>query len=82
METITRRQPDLGAALRRRRKLLSKSQADMAAMTNLRQTTFPRLEREGKGTLDTLFKVLTALDLELVIRERTKLHDDILDLLG
>jgi HTH-type transcriptional regulator/antitoxin HipB len=48
-------------------------QMDVGEKTNLRQATISALEAGEPGTqLRTLFDVLTALDLELVIRPRTK----------
>ena len=48
-----------------------------AEKTNLRQGTISALEAGKAGTqLRTLFDVLTALDMELVIRSRTKAAAD------
>jgi len=73
MQQIARSSPQVGAALRRQRKLLRLSQEQVGAKTKLRQATISSLESGEPGTkLATLFDVLAALDLELVIRSRTK----------
>jgi HTH-type transcriptional regulator/antitoxin HipB len=72
MDQITRTPTQLGAALRRYRKQRGVSQLDLGARVNKRQATVSNLEAVGTGTLDTLFAVLSALDLELVVRPRTK----------
>jgi len=59
--------------LRRRRQSLKLTQEDMGKRVSLRQATISKLETGEPGTrLSTLFDVLTALDLEIVIRPRTK----------
>lgn len=79
---IARTSRQLGAALRRRRRGLGLNQMQLGAKARLRQATISGLEAGEPGTrLGTLFGVLAALDLELVIRPRTKAStDDIADL--
>ena len=73
MEDIARTPAQIGAALRRRRRHLSLTQAELGTHTHLRQGTISRLENgEPRTQLQTLVNVLAALDLELVIRPRTK----------
>lgn len=73
MEHIARTSGQIGAALRRRRRNLNLTQADVGTRTRRRQGTISRLENgEPKTQLQTLVDVLSALDLELVIRTRTK----------
>ena len=73
MEQIARTAAQLGAALRRRRRSLTMTQTDVGMRTHLRQATISRLENgEPKTQLQTLVHVLAALDLELVVRPRTK----------
>jgi HTH-type transcriptional regulator/antitoxin HipB len=73
MEQVTRTSPQLGAALRRRRKQLRLSQEGVGERTTLRQATISRLESGDTGTkLGTLLDVVAALGLELVVRPRTK----------
>jgi HTH-type transcriptional regulator/antitoxin HipB len=73
MEQITRTSPQLGAALRRRRKQASLSQEELADKVKLRQATISRLESGDTGTkLGTLLDVVAALGLEIVVRPRSK----------
>jgi HTH-type transcriptional regulator/antitoxin HipB len=75
MQQITRTSSQIGAALRRTRKQLGLSQEQVSAKTKLRQATISSLESGDSGTkLETLLDVLAALNLELVIRSRTKGH--------
>ncbi len=81
MEQIARTSKQIGAAIRRRRRTLTLSQGDVGATTNLRQATISALENGEPGTqLRTLIDVMAALGLELVIRERSKVSEDIEDL--
>ena len=73
MEQIARTSPQLGAAVRRRRKQLELSQGQLGARINLRQATISKLEAGEPATqLKTLLDALAALDLEILIRPRTK----------
>jgi HTH-type transcriptional regulator/antitoxin HipB len=73
MEQIARNPRQIGAALRRHRRLLGVSQDGLGKKTNLRQATISSLESGDAGTkVGTLLDALSALDLELVIRTRTK----------
>lgn len=73
MDQITRTSPQLGAALRRRRKQAGLSQESLADKVKLRQATISRLESGDTGTkLGTLLDVVAALDLEIVVRARSK----------
>jgi HTH-type transcriptional regulator/antitoxin HipB len=73
MEQIARNPRQIGAALRRQRKLLGVSQDGLGKRISLRQATISNLESGDAGTkLGTLLDALSALDLELVIRTRTK----------
>jgi HTH-type transcriptional regulator/antitoxin HipB len=73
MEQIARDPRQIGAALRRQRKLLGVSQDSLGKRISLRQATISSLESGDAGTkLGTLLDALSALDLELVIRTRTK----------
>lgn len=81
MEQIARTPKQIGAALRRRRRVLNLRQDDIGSRTNLRQATISALENGEAGTrLRTLIHVLTALDLELVIRERSHAQERVEDL--
>lgn len=72
MDTASRTPKQLGGALRRYRKQLGLSQTDLSDRTGKRQATVSTLESAGNATLDTLFAVLSALDLELSVRPRSK----------
>jgi HTH-type transcriptional regulator/antitoxin HipB len=71
--TLASRTPNqLGAELRRQRKQRNLTQGELGLRIRKRQATISHLESEGSGTLETLFAVLSALDLELAIRPRSK----------
>lgn len=72
MATALRTQNQLGAELRRYRKKKNLTQDDLSRMISKRQATISSLESDGNGTLETLFSVLSALDIELVLQPRTK----------
>ena len=81
MEQIARTSRQIGAAIRRRRRQLGLRQGDLGAKTNLRQATISALENGEPGTqLRTLFNMIAALDLEMVIRERSRAGEAIEDL--
>lgn len=70
--TSIRTLKQLGAELRRRRKSLGLTQNNISGQTGKRQATLSSLESVGHGTLETLFAVLSALNLELELRPRDK----------
>jgi HTH-type transcriptional regulator/antitoxin HipB len=72
-EQIARTEKQLGAILRRARKQAGLTQSELGDNIHLRQGTVSRLEA-GKPAvqLRTLMVALSALDLELVIRPRSK----------
>jgi HTH-type transcriptional regulator/antitoxin HipB len=73
MDQITRTPKQLGTVLQRYRKTAGFTQEALAARIRLRQATISALENSAANTrLGTLFDTLAALDLELVIRPRTK----------
>lgn len=72
MNPATRTQKQLGAELRRYRKKHDLTQAKLSEQVDKRQATISSLESAGSGTLETLFAVLSALDLELTVRPRSK----------
>jgi HTH-type transcriptional regulator/antitoxin HipB len=76
MDQLARTPRQLGTILQRRRKKLGMSQEDLATRIHLRQGTISALENAAKDTrLDTVFHALAALNLELVVRGRTKGSD-------
>ena len=73
MDPIARTPQQLGAAIRRKRRQLGISQQALGDLVHIRQATISRLEAGEPATrLQTLFDALSALDLEIVIRPRTK----------
>ena len=71
MEQIVRSSKQMGAAIRRRRRILNLSQQEVGAKVRLRQATISALENGEPGTrMRTLLDVMTALGLEIVVRER------------
>ena len=76
MDSIVRTSTAMGAALRRRRKNLGLSQAELGERINARQATISALEA---GTVDTklrtLMDVMAALGLEMVFRPRSTVSD-------
>ncbi len=83
MEQIVRTAKQVGTAIRRVRRAKSLTQSGVGSKTRMRQGTISRLETgEADTQLRTLFEVLSALDLEIVIRPRSKASvQDIEDLL-
>lgn len=72
-EQIARTEKQLGAILRRIRKQVHLSQGALGEQINMRQGTISRLEAgEPAVQLHTLIEVLSALNLELVVRPRSQ----------
>ena len=72
-DQIARTSKQIGEAIRRRRKSLHLTQTDLGDRAKLRQATISDLESGEPGTqLRTLIDVLATLELELVIRPRSK----------
>lgn len=70
---IARTEKQLGAILRRARKHAGLTQSDLGKNIHLRQGTVSRLEAGAPAIqLRTLMEALAALDLELVVRPRSK----------
>jgi len=74
MEDFARTSKQLGAALRRRRRAQSLTQAELGDRAGLRQATISALE-SGAGTarLETLFDALSALGAEVSVKDRRRL---------
>jgi HTH-type transcriptional regulator/antitoxin HipB len=73
MNTIARTPKQLGAAIRRSRRQKNLTQSILGDLMNARQATVSKLESGEPATqLRTMMDALTALDLELVIRPRSK----------
>ena len=73
MDPIARTTKQVGTAIRRYRRQKSLTQADLGELMKARQATVSKLEGGQPTTqLTTLINALTALDLELTIRPRSK----------
>jgi HTH-type transcriptional regulator / antitoxin HipB len=80
VDQIARTPKQVGEAVRRRRRALGINQKDIAEKTSLRQATISGVEAGEPGTqLRTLFDILTALDMEVVVRPRTKESTDTIE---
>jgi len=72
METIARTPLQLGNSIRERRRKLGLTQEQLAEKVGVRQRTISDVESVGAARIDTLLRMLVALDLELLVRPRTK----------
>ena len=81
-ELITRSEKQLGEALRRVRKQCGLTQAGLGEKTHMRQATISKLEGGSSASrLHTLMASLAALDLELVVRPRSRSASDEIEVL-
>lgn len=72
-EHIARTEKQLGAILRRMRKQVGLTQGSLGSRIHLRQGTISRLEAgEPAVQIRTLMEALAALELELVVRPRSR----------
>lgn len=63
----------LAHAVKEYRLLQKRSQTDIAQIASIKQSTISIFENDPTGTkIETLFNILTALELELVIQPRPK----------
>ena len=72
METIARTPLQLGSHIRQRRRQLGLTQEQLADKIGVRQRTISELEKSATARSTTVLSALAALDLEMVIRPRTK----------
>jgi HTH-type transcriptional regulator / antitoxin HipB len=73
MRRIARTAAQIGAVVHRERRARGLTQAQLGTKIGRRQATISKLEKGEPATqLSTLFDVLAALNLELVIGDRTK----------
>lgn len=84
MSTLARTPQQIGNAIRRARKQLGLSQADLGKRAGLRQGTVSLIETGNPAArIDTVLDLLASLDLEFQIDLRSKRSpSDIEDLLG
>lgn len=67
----------LGEALRAARKKKGMTQQQAAKSVGLDQPSMSKIERgESSARIDTLFRLLAALDLELILQPRQKPRDE------
>ena len=68
----------LGFALREERKKKGLNQTDLGTPVGVDQTTVSKVEQGKPGTrLDTMFRLLSVLDLELVLQPKDLTSDKI-----
>lgn len=71
MEQFIYSPKSLGNAIRRQRKIKNLNQTMAGSAFNLEQSTVSSIEQGASGTrLETLFRLLAALDLEMIIRPK------------
>ncbi len=77
MNDLARTPRQIGAILRRRRRGLGLSQAELGDKAGVRQATISALESGEQGArLKTVFDVMSVLGVEMVVRDRQKLSID------
>ncbi|MEZ5902058.1 MAG: helix-turn-helix domain-containing protein [Alphaproteobacteria bacterium] len=73
MADLARSPEQIGNAIRRARKKIGMSQSELGEKTGLRQGTISQIEKgHAAAKLETILAVLSALNLELRVNERTK----------
>ena len=72
IDKIARSPLQLANYIRERRRELGLTQENLASRIGVRQRTVSDIETSAAARLDTVLRALAALDLELVIRPRTK----------
>ena len=73
MQNLARTPQQMGAILRRTRRKLNINQSELGENAGLWQETISRIENGAPGTkLETLFNLISALDLELIVMPRRK----------
>ena len=73
MDQIARTPKQIGDAIRRSRRSNGTSQSETGTKAGLRQETLSKIENGNPAArIDSICDVLAALDLELVIRPRSK----------
>lgn len=72
MSQIARSPKQLGAAIHRARKQKGMSQTELARLAGLRQELVSKIETGQEGTrLSSIYALFAALDLEMVIDQRS-----------
>ena len=71
MEQLVNSPKTLGNAIKRQRKTKQITQKNAGILFKIEQSTVSSIEQGSEGTrLSTLFRLLAALDLEMVIRSK------------
>lgn len=71
MQLVIRSTEAMGSSLREARLSLGLTQLELGRRTGLRQATISRLENGEGGTLESLFKLLSALKMDLRLEPRS-----------
>jgi HTH-type transcriptional regulator/antitoxin HipB len=80
MRTTIRSPKTLGASVREARRAAGFTQSELGLKTGLRQATISSLENGEGGRLESLFKVLTVLNLEVRLAVRSTSQPDLDDI--
>ena len=72
MDHVARTPKQVAAIIQRQRRHSNLTQSGLGEKIKLRQATISKLESGEPVRLDTLLDVLSALNLEMIIRSRTK----------
>lgn len=73
MRQLARTPADIGHAIRQARKAKGMTQTDLARNSGIWQETISKIENGLSGVkLETLFDLCAALDLELMVTDRSK----------
>jgi HTH-type transcriptional regulator/antitoxin HipB len=73
MDIVTRTPQQLGQSLKARRAKLKLSQTEVGAKVGMKQNTVSVLEiSTSSSSVESLFKVISALGLELIVRDKVK----------
>ena len=77
MRTKTTSPVNLGHILRAARKKKGLSQTEAGKSVGIDQPTLSKIERgESHARIDTLFRLLAALDMEMIVKSRQKVSDE------
>lgn len=78
MDQIVYSPKSLGHAIRRQRKAKKLNQEEAGTAFKIQQSTLSNIEQGVPGTrIETIFRVLAALDLEMIIRPKKKSNNKI-----
>ncbi len=82
MSTLARSSKQLGLLIQRHRKARGLSQTELADLAGLRQELVSKIESGQPGSrLSSIYALLAALNLEMIIQPRTKsATDDMADI--